>query len=394
MANLVFQKAVKRDAKGRIALIGPAGSGKSYTMLRWATALAAGKGRIAAVDTEHGSLSKYADLFDFDVINLDSYSPDNFMDALNASRGHAVFCCDSLSHFWMGKDGALEFVDNAKKRSQSRDDMSGWKEFRPHERGMVDAMIASPCHVIVTMRTKTAYEEHVNERGKKQRVKIGLAPVQRDGLEYEFDFVGAMDEDNNLIVDKTRCPFYTGKAISKPTDKDFAPFIEWLKGAPTQPPAAPKAAPKSQSSTNSGGNPQKGVSETPEATTAAGGGPGNGKKPAAELPEALKVLLAQADNVVSAHKVIQGMKKDIVELTGSDYGYYEVVRGKHEVEHVSVQVIKEKGGKWAHKVICQLFEYLSKCAQSVEADPEPAADDKADWVPVELGGAVTPEVVA
>src|SRR4051812_13876400 len=71
--GIAFRKAVKYAAKGRIALIGPAGSGKSYTSLLLARALAGPNGRIAAVDTEHGSLSKYADVFDFDVIELDSF---------------------------------------------------------------------------------------------------------------------------------------------------------------------------------------------------------------------------------------------------------------------------------------------------------------------------------
>ena len=141
--GITFRKAVKYAAKGRVALIGPAGSGKSYTMLLLARALAGPKGKIAAVDTEHGSLSKYADIFDFDVMELDSFSPETFVNALHASEaaGYDVFCCDSLSHFWVGKDGALEFVDMAAKRN--RDNMGGWKEFRPHERLMVDEMISS-----------------------------------------------------------------------------------------------------------------------------------------------------------------------------------------------------------------------------------------------------------
>jgi hypothetical protein len=228
---LQFKKAVKYDARGRVALVGPPGSGKSYTALILARQLAGPQGKIAAVDTEHGSLSKYADLFDFDVIELDSFSPENFMAAITAAEQgkYDVFCCDSLSHFWTGKDGALEFVDMASKRH--KDQMGGWKDFRPHERAMVDRMVASPCHVIVTMRTRTEYADQVDERtGKKKRVKIGLQPVQREGLEYEFDLVGYMDEDNAFIVDKTRCPFYSAKTITRPADRDFEPFSEWLKG--------------------------------------------------------------------------------------------------------------------------------------------------------------------
>jgi hypothetical protein len=240
----MFKKAVKYDAKGRVAIIGPSGSGKSFTGLTLATKLANG-GKIAALDTEHGSLSKYADLFDFDNVEPDSYTVESWLQYLTYAEqnGYAVFLTDSLSHYWMGKDGALEFVDMAAKRSSSRDGMSGWKEFRPHERAMIDRMIASPCHIICTMRTKTEYVESVNERGKKERKKIGLAPVQRDGMEYEFDLVAYMDDENNFIVEKTRCPLYSRKAITQPKAKDFDAFTEWLRGAMREPIEIPPPQP-------------------------------------------------------------------------------------------------------------------------------------------------------
>jgi AAA domain len=225
-----FTKAVKYAAKGRVALVGPAGSGNSYTSLLLARALAGPHGKIAAIDTEHGSLSKYADLFDFEVIELDSFSPKTFIDSLHAAEdaGYNVFLTDSLSHFWVGRDGALEFVDMAQERN--KDQQGGWKEFRPHERLMVDEMISSPCHIICTMRTKTDYQNQMVD-GRSKRVKVGLAPVQRDGLEYEFDLVGYMDEENNFIVDKTRCSEYSQKAYAKPGPKVFEPFVNWLKGS-------------------------------------------------------------------------------------------------------------------------------------------------------------------
>jgi energy-coupling factor transporter ATP-binding protein EcfA2 len=246
---MAFVKAIKKDAKGRIALIGPSGSGKSYTMLVLARALAGPAGKIAAIDTEHGSLSKYADLFDFDCDTPSITSADYFLKQLETAEqgGYAVFCCDSLSHFWMGKGGALDFVDEKTKTGGRGDSFSGWKAFRPHERKMVDGMLASPCHIICTMRTQTEYVEETNEKGKKVRRKIGLKPVQREGLEYEFDLVGALDDENTLTIDKNRVMLadgtapYTGKAFSKPTAKDFAPFIEWLKGTKAGLPAVDPA---------------------------------------------------------------------------------------------------------------------------------------------------------
>lgn len=247
MAAFEFKKAVKFDAKGRIALIGPAGSGKSMTALRAARLLAGPDGRVAAIDSEHGSLSKYAVspgeqpdnlfTFDFDVNEFDTFSLNNWMAAHDAAEaaGYSVFITDSLSHFWMGPGGALEFVDaalnSAKRRSSSgrADDMVGWKEFRPHERAMVDRMIASKMHIICTMRTKTEYQM-VEKNGRSVRQKVGLAPVQREGLDYEFDLVCTLDDENSLFTDKTRCPYYGGKVIQKPAGKDFEPFRDWLKG--------------------------------------------------------------------------------------------------------------------------------------------------------------------
>ena len=224
----MFQKAIKHEGKGRICLVGPAGSGKTWTALTIAQLL--GK-KIAVVDTEKGSAEKYADLFDFSHLKLDSFSPDNFLSALKAAEdeGFDCFVCDSLSHFWMGKDGALEFVDLAAKKW--RDGMGGWKEFSPIERRMVDAMTGSKLHVIVTMRTKTEYVEETNpQTGKKMRRKVGLMPVQRQGLEYEFDLVAYMDDENCFLTEKTRCPFYTKKVIPQPKSADFEPFRDWLKG--------------------------------------------------------------------------------------------------------------------------------------------------------------------
>lgn len=243
--NIQVKKAVKKDAKGRVALVGPSGSGKTMSALRLARTLVGASGKILCVDTESGSMSKYAPVpgqsadnstaFDFDVIELDSYSKDNFMAIMDYAKvnGYDAIVIDSISHFWMGKDGALQYVEMRKKAT--RDQQEGWKDWSPQEREMIEAIIRSPAHVIVTMRTKTEYkeEEYTNSRGerKTKRVKIGFAPVQRQGLEYEFDLVGYMDDENTFITDKSRCMFYTGKAISRPSEEDFLPFKEWLGGS-------------------------------------------------------------------------------------------------------------------------------------------------------------------
>ena len=62
---MAFKRATKRQARLRMAVTGPAGSGKTLTALLVARALVGKQGKIAVLDTEHGSASKYADVVDF-----------------------------------------------------------------------------------------------------------------------------------------------------------------------------------------------------------------------------------------------------------------------------------------------------------------------------------------
>jgi hypothetical protein len=227
VTTLEFSRASKEQAKARIALTGPTGSGKTYTALVAATDL--GK-QIAVIDTERGSASKYADEFTFDTVQLTSFEPSALVDAL-AVAAHAeydVLVVDSFSHFWSGAGGILEQVDNAAKRSGGGNSFAGWKEARPMERAMLDALLAYPGHVIVTMRTKTEYVVDSDERGRKVPRKVGLKPEQRDGIEYEFDIVGDLDQENTLVISKSRAKSLSGLVIRKPDARFAEAVLEWL----------------------------------------------------------------------------------------------------------------------------------------------------------------------
>ena len=116
---MAFQKAVKTKAKLRLALCGLAGCGKTFTALKVASeiskhirAAGLGDGRIAVIDSERGSASLYADEFDFDVCELDSFSPMAYVEKIKDAEqaGYDIIVADSLSHAWAGKDGALDQI--------------------------------------------------------------------------------------------------------------------------------------------------------------------------------------------------------------------------------------------------------------------------------------------
>ena len=230
MTEFQFVKATKKQAKARIAIDGPSGSGKTYTSLIAATALAKG-GKIAVIDTERGSASLYSEKFDFDVLELNPpYSPEVYQGAIKAAEnaGYAVIVIDSLSHAWEGEGGALDMADDATKRQKTQNSYTAWREVTPVHRAMVDAILQSKCHVVVTMRSKMEYVQEKNSDGRTVINKVGMAPIQRSGMEYEFTIVGDMDLDNSIVISKSRFEPFSGRVQKKPSIEFFKPFVDWL----------------------------------------------------------------------------------------------------------------------------------------------------------------------
>lgn len=240
---MMFQKAKREQRKLRLALCGPTGSGKTYSALRVARGLG---GKVAVIDTERHSSSLYADEFDFDVADLPSGNPEDYCRFLEgaARAGYDVVVIDSFSHAWAGEEGILAQKDKAAKRQKGGNDFAAWRNVTPMHDKLVRTVLDYPGHVIVTLRSKMAYEL-VEERGKKVPKKIGLQPIQRDGVEYEFDVVVDIGQEHEGVVTKTRAKFLDGKVLEPVTERLGEELRTWLtqgaessdNGTQTQPPA-------------------------------------------------------------------------------------------------------------------------------------------------------------
>jgi DNA-binding MarR family transcriptional regulator len=226
-----FKKATKHQAYVRIGLVGPAGSGKTYTALRVAKGMA-GDGKIAVIDTERGSASLYSGErgIEFDVMELDSYGAERFIGGINdaVAAGYKVLIIDSLSHAWAGKDGILEFVDKAGKRNQGGGNFGAWREATPRHNSLIDTILGAPIHIICTLRSKVEYVvENIN--GRNQVRKVGLQPVQRDGMEYEFTLVGDVSQEHDLVITKTRAAFLKDAVIREAGEELGQQIVAWLR---------------------------------------------------------------------------------------------------------------------------------------------------------------------
>lgn len=229
---MTFTKAAKRRARLRLAFVGPSGSGKTMSALRVATGIG---GRIALIDTERGSASLYADKFNFDVLELSPpYHPAKYIEALREAQqaGYELVIIDSLSHAWAGEGGVLEQVDNAKAGGNN---FTAWGPATKLQNKLVSAILDYPGQILVTLRAKQEYAIEKDPRtGKNVPRKLGLGPVQRDGVEYEFGTVLDIGMDHMASVGlagKDRTDMFTGEPRQL-TEDDGKRIAAWLKATP------------------------------------------------------------------------------------------------------------------------------------------------------------------
>src|SRR6476661_4204777 len=246
MAGFEIPRATKRRAKLRLGMSGPAGSGKTYSALLIAGGLG---GRIGLIDTEHGSGDLYADLLPdgYDVLQLTPpFTPARYIEAIHAleDAGVQTIIVDSLTHAWTGEGGSLD--RQGKIADKSGNSWQAWRQVTPEHNALVEALLQSPCHIIATMRAKTDYVQEKDERTGKQIVrKIGLAPIMRDGIEYEFTTFFELDVHHMAFAGKDRTRLFDG-TIFKPEIETGRMLLGWLDSGVDAPAVKRNAMPDEQ----------------------------------------------------------------------------------------------------------------------------------------------------
>ncbi|KAF3997503.1 ATP-binding protein [Glaciimonas immobilis] len=221
-----IRKAERKKAKLRLGIAAPSGAGKTYSALLLAFGLG---GKVGLIDTEHGSGDLYAHLGEYDIIGIEApYSVSKYTQAIKAfeEAGYSTVIIDSLSHAWAGDGGLLD--KQGKMADRGTNSFAAWRTITPEHNSLVDAMLKSPCHIIATMRAKQEYVLETNDKGKQQPKKVGMAPVQREGMEYEFTVMLDVDMNHIASASKDRTSLFDGRffKIGEATGKELSAWLE------------------------------------------------------------------------------------------------------------------------------------------------------------------------
>ena len=223
----VFRKAERKQSKIRISMAGISGSGKTFSALKMARGLASGWDKIAMIDTENGRGDLYSDLGEYNIITLKApFSPERFIEAIKTCEEQEmeVIIIDSISHEWEGSGGCLESNELLAESVFKGNTWAAWSRTTPRHRRFIEAIIASPCHIITTMRSKTETMMTENKRVKK----VGTKDIQREGFEYEMTVSFNIDREKHMaLVGKDNTHLFETELPFVINEKDGKKIIKW-----------------------------------------------------------------------------------------------------------------------------------------------------------------------
>jgi hypothetical protein len=245
-----FAPAQKIAAKAKIAVVGVAGSGKTYTAMLIARGLSP-DGTFVVGDAEGGRASWYADEFAFGMVKLNAPFTAGKLKKLvdqAVEHGKHVLLIDGISPWWSGDGGILATADANKKGDAS----GGWLTARPLQKMIEGVIDQCPIHVICTVRAKQ-HTDIQTINGKQRPVKLGMKPEMADDMGYVFDYMFSVEHaDHTLVTTKTRWKDIDSGEIPIDISAEVAPAEQmardlraWLEEgtAPAAPAPPPDDAP-------------------------------------------------------------------------------------------------------------------------------------------------------
>lgn len=267
MSNFTFRPSARENVHLITGLIGGTGSGKTYSAMRLATGLSAGK-RFAVIDTEAGRANHYAGRFEFDHGDLKPpFKPDAYLQAILAAEaaGYPVVVVDSFTHEHAGEGGLLDWHEDELERMAGQDfgkrekvNLAAWIKPKGAHKRMLTRLLQLRMHLILCFRAEPkmkAVKVVKDGREKTEYVDAGWLPICAKGLEFELtasfllrhEHPGIWMPDGQKdgygealkLPEDLKAVFPHGKPIDESCGRALA---EWAGGGAPAPAAQPVAA--------------------------------------------------------------------------------------------------------------------------------------------------------
>lgn len=231
--NNPFKRAERKRAWIKLAMTGPSGAGKTMSALRLLRGFLGPDAKIAVIDTENDSASLYSDLTPFDAVNLEApYTTQKYIAAIKAAMANKYdgLIIDTISHAWAGEGGLLQQKEaiDARGTNADKNKFANWASITKLHEEFKAWLLKVDIHMICTMRSK---QDYVLGEGNKPQ-KVGMAPIQRDGMEYEFTTVFDVAMNHTAIVSKDRTNLFDQKIFTI-TEETGQEIRKWHEGGST-----------------------------------------------------------------------------------------------------------------------------------------------------------------
>ncbi|HEY6174416.1 MAG TPA: AAA family ATPase [Kofleriaceae bacterium] len=217
-----------------VGIVGPSGTGKTFSALRLAVGVQrVSGGDIGVIDTEAGRAKHYASRFRFRHLDFTApFSPLDYLAAFEHyyKKGVKTIVVDSQSHEHEGKGGVLEWHQAELDRLAGGDldkrsamQFSAWGAPKQARRALLNAVVQMKCNFIFCFRAKDKLK--LVKGGKP--VQLGWMPIAGEEFVYEMTIKFLLLPGSNGIP-VWRSEFDGERAIMKLADQ-FRPMFSQPK---------------------------------------------------------------------------------------------------------------------------------------------------------------------
>lgn len=232
-----FQKAAPQQARLKVSIYGPPGSGKTFSTLLMAEGLAKVRGkRVAFVDTERGTdfyaqkvpaRKVHPEAFDFDALYTKSLAEVVSAVASLDPNEHGIVVIDSISQLW---DAAIEAY-KGKTTSQGGIPMQAWGAIKKPYKKLVADLIGSTMDVFILGRQKNMFD--TDDEGEMKKTGVGMRAEGETAYEPHIcarmeASTRSLDSKYVLHVEKDRTGVLSGRAIENPSFLTIEPLLPLL----------------------------------------------------------------------------------------------------------------------------------------------------------------------